>query len=138
MTTKTWLSAACATVPEVRRWSLVRHAAALVIGIVLAGLASGGRAMQAEIDALMRDYTGNVPGASVLVLRDGEPIVSGSYGLADLEKTVAAAPSTNYPPRVGHQAVHRRLDSAAGRGRRAALDDRCASGCPRCRRSRSR
>ena len=68
-------------------------AAALVIGIVLTGPAIGDDAMQADVDALMRNYTGNVPGASVLVLRDGKPIVSRSYGLADLEKKVAAAPS---------------------------------------------
>ncbi|MDR0181429.1 serine hydrolase [Lysobacter sp. UC] len=52
--------------------------------------------MQHDIDALMRDYQGDVPGASVLVLRDGQPIVRRSYGLADLEKRVGATPQTNY------------------------------------------
>lgn len=52
--------------------------------------------MQHDIDVLMRDYQGDVPGASVLVVRDGEPVVRRSYGLADLEKHVAATPHTNY------------------------------------------
>ena len=44
----------------------------------------------------MRDYTGNVPGASVLVLRDGAPLYRRSYGMADLEARVAATARTNY------------------------------------------
>ena len=49
-----------------------------------------------RIDALMRDYTGSVPGASVLVLRDGKPVVRRSYGFADLEQRITATPETNY------------------------------------------
>ncbi|WP_425477055.1 serine hydrolase domain-containing protein [Luteimonas cucumeris] len=44
----------------------------------------------------MRDYQGEVPGASVLVIHDGKPVVSRSYGYADLEARVAATPQTNY------------------------------------------
>lgn len=54
------------------------------------------REVLSRIDALMRDYTGNVPGASVLVLRDGKPIVRRSYGLANLEDHIPATPATNY------------------------------------------
>ena len=50
----------------------------------------------AVVDALMRDYQGRVPGASVLVLRDGEPLVRRGYGLADLEAGTPAGPGTNY------------------------------------------
>jgi CubicO group peptidase (beta-lactamase class C family) len=49
-----------------------------------------------EIDALMRDYEGDVPGASLLVIRDGVPVVRQSYGLANVEERVAATPATNY------------------------------------------
>lgn len=52
--------------------------------------------MAARIDALLRAYQGEVPGASVLVLRNGSPAFRGSYGLADLENRVAATPSTNF------------------------------------------
>jgi len=50
----------------------------------------------AEVDVVMRDYDGNVPGASVLVIRDGKPIVRRAYGLANVEERVAATPETNY------------------------------------------
>ena len=49
-----------------------------------------------QIDALMREYSGNVPGASVLVVRDGNVLVRQSFGMANLEEHIAAAPDTNY------------------------------------------
>jgi CubicO group peptidase (beta-lactamase class C family) len=49
-----------------------------------------------EIDLLMRGYNGDVPGASVLVSRDGVPVVQRSWGLANLEEGTAATPATNY------------------------------------------
>jgi CubicO group peptidase (beta-lactamase class C family) len=48
------------------------------------------------VDALLTNYAGDVPGASVLVLRDGQPVVRASYGLADLETGTPATPETNY------------------------------------------
>lgn len=50
----------------------------------------------AEIDGLMRPYTGDVPGASVMVLQDGHPLLSRAYGLAELRDKVKASPATNY------------------------------------------
>lgn len=49
-----------------------------------------------DVDALMRDYDGAVPGASLLVIRDGQPIVRRAYGLADVTDGVKATPATNY------------------------------------------
>ncbi|QQQ03799.1 serine hydrolase domain-containing protein [Lysobacter enzymogenes] len=49
-----------------------------------------------QVDALLADYRGRVPGASVLVLRDGRPVLRRGYGMAVLEDSVAAAPRTNY------------------------------------------
>lgn len=49
-----------------------------------------------NVDALMRDYDGTVPGASLLVIRDGQPIVRRAYGLADVEGGIQAMPATNY------------------------------------------
>jgi CubicO group peptidase (beta-lactamase class C family)/microsomal dipeptidase-like Zn-dependent dipeptidase len=50
----------------------------------------------ARVDALMQPYTGDVPGASVLVLRDGKPALQRAYGLADLEARTPVSPVTNY------------------------------------------
>ncbi|MFC5569579.1 serine hydrolase domain-containing protein [Lysobacter yangpyeongensis] len=73
------------------------HAIAVVVAIaLLAACATGGRSLDREIDTLMRDYTGDVPGAAVLVLRDGAPLVRRGYGLADLEAGTPATPQTNY------------------------------------------
>jgi CubicO group peptidase (beta-lactamase class C family) len=49
-----------------------------------------------DIDAVMRDYDGDVPGASLLVLRDGQPVVRRAYGLADVDAALRATPATNY------------------------------------------
>ena len=56
----------------------------------------GDCSMKPQIDALMSDYTGDVPGASVLVLRDGEAVVRAGYGLSDLEAHTPATATTNY------------------------------------------
>jgi CubicO group peptidase (beta-lactamase class C family) len=74
-------------------------AAGNFLGAVLlgcAGCTGAAHDQAAQIDALMRPYQGAVPGASVLVLRDGLPIFRRAYGLADLEARIAAAPATNY------------------------------------------
>ncbi|WP_219068351.1 serine hydrolase domain-containing protein [Candidatus Mycobacterium methanotrophicum] len=52
--------------------------------------------VKSKVDALMRNYAGDVPGGAVLVLRDGQPIVRAGYGLADLETGTPATPETNY------------------------------------------
>jgi CubicO group peptidase (beta-lactamase class C family) len=49
-----------------------------------------------KVDALMRDYDGAVPGASLLVIRDGHPILSRAYGLADVDGGIQATSATNY------------------------------------------
>lgn len=49
-----------------------------------------------SVDNVMRDYSGNVPGASVLVVRDGQVLIRKSYGLANLEEHIAATPDANY------------------------------------------
>ena len=67
----------------------------------LAGCATGEDRMptpgiDARIDQLMERYDGAVPGASLLVVRDGEALVQRGYGLSDLEQGVEAGPATNY------------------------------------------
>jgi CubicO group peptidase (beta-lactamase class C family) len=51
---------------------------------------------KAKVDALFSDFTGDRPGASVLVVRDGRPVFVKSYGLAVLDGRIPATPETNY------------------------------------------
>jgi len=69
--------------------------------LLLAGCATGaspveGTTTESKIDALMHDYAGDGPGASVLVVRDGQAIVQKSYGMANLEAREAITPATNF------------------------------------------
>ncbi|WP_223620720.1 serine hydrolase domain-containing protein [Lysobacter sp. ESA13C] len=49
-----------------------------------------------RVEALMRDYAGDGPGASLLVLHDGQAVLRRGYGRAVLEDGAAATPQTNY------------------------------------------
>ena len=73
------------------RWLL-----ALVMLPVAVQATDQGATPDARIDALMQRYAGNVPGASVLVIKDGKPAFRKSYGMAELETRRAAAPDTHY------------------------------------------
>src|SRR5688572_11388462 len=52
--------------------------------------------LEMGIDALMYVYDGTVPGAAVLLLRNGAPLVRRGYGLADLEQGAPVTPTTNF------------------------------------------
>jgi CubicO group peptidase (beta-lactamase class C family) len=68
----------------------------LALSITLSACATGGQSSMDEIDVLMKRYAGDVPGASLLVVRDGESVVRRSYGQSNLEDHIAATPETNY------------------------------------------
>lgn len=73
------------------------HATFLATTLLLSGCVSGGHRMQeAKVDQLMSRYDGAVPGASLLVVHDGVPLISRGYGLSDLESKAEAGPTTNY------------------------------------------
>ncbi|MBB6094760.1 CubicO group peptidase (beta-lactamase class C family) [Povalibacter uvarum] len=55
-----------------------------------------GPSMQDQVDQIMHDYDGDVPGASVLLIHNGNPVIKRSYGLADLATRAPAKPETNY------------------------------------------
>ncbi len=52
--------------------------------------------LQAKVDHLMQRYDGDVPGASLLVVRNGEAVVRRGYGRAELEQGIEAGPGTEY------------------------------------------
>jgi CubicO group peptidase (beta-lactamase class C family) len=62
----------------------------------LLACASAGSVRMSDVDQLMQRYDGHVPGASLLVIDHGKPIVSRSWGLADVEAGIKATPETNY------------------------------------------
>lgn len=64
--------------------------------VIFIACATGGHSSVDKIDLLMKSYEGAVPGASLLVVREGKPILRRSYGLAVVESGVAATPETNY------------------------------------------
>ena len=68
----------------------------LAVGPAACATNSYNHAMSDEIDVLMRRYDGNVPGASVLVVKDGTPVIRRSWGMSDLENHLPATPQTNY------------------------------------------
>ena len=51
---------------------------------------------EAAIERLMQPYDGDVPGASLLVLKDGEAVVRRGFGRSDLARGTEAGPATNY------------------------------------------
>lgn len=48
------------------------------------------------IDALLQRYDGQVPGAAVLVLKDGQPVFRRGYGLAVVEDGTPVSPASNF------------------------------------------
>ena len=57
---------------------------------------AGTRTAMAEADARLQRYTGDVPGAALLVLRDGEPVVRRGVGLADVVAGTPVTPATHF------------------------------------------
>jgi CubicO group peptidase (beta-lactamase class C family) len=67
-----------------------------LISIGLLGGCAAGDTRMANVDTIMQKYEGAVPGAALLVLHDGVPLVRRGYGLADLEQRSAVTPATNF------------------------------------------
>ena len=70
-----------------------------LIGLATAIVLATSAAVASQVDstdALVSRYTGDVPGASLLVIKDGKPIVRRGYGMGDMEHHVPATPATNY------------------------------------------
>ena len=81
-------------------------------------------AMTDRLDALMHDYAGNGPGASVLVIRDGKADRTPQLRFRRPRSEDADHAADQLPARFGQQAVHSARDPAA-RARTAScrLDD---------------
>jgi len=51
---------------------------------------------ETKIDRLLAEYSGDRPGASVTVIKDGIPVFRKGFGMARLEEMKAVAPETNF------------------------------------------
>ncbi|MGI9262630.1 MAG: serine hydrolase domain-containing protein [Woeseiaceae bacterium] len=70
-----------------------------VITITLVLVTLAGCAMHSEkpVDQLFAEYAGEgMPGASVMVIRNGKPILTKSYGMANVEAGTRIKPDTNF------------------------------------------
>ncbi|MFZ0551711.1 MAG: serine hydrolase domain-containing protein [Steroidobacteraceae bacterium] len=76
----------------------MRNATILLVACALltVGRFASAQTRTVEIDALMSRYAGDVPGASLLVIKDGHAVVRRSYGYENLEKQIEATPATHY------------------------------------------
>jgi len=52
--------------------------------------------IQSKINRLFEVYSGSVPGAAILIIKNGEKIFENVYGFADLEKSIPVKPETNF------------------------------------------
>ena len=69
--------------------------ATITMATVLAGCSAAVKPVD-PVDALMQRYSGEVPGASLLVLKNGKAIINRSYGLANVEDNDNVTSATNY------------------------------------------
>jgi CubicO group peptidase (beta-lactamase class C family) len=68
-----------------------------ILLIVYGANGQANRKKGAQVDALFVDYDRpGVPGASVLVIQDGEVLLKKAYGLANVEEKIASTTGTNY------------------------------------------
>ncbi|MGP1665261.1 MAG: serine hydrolase domain-containing protein, partial [Rhodanobacter sp.] len=69
--------------------------AGVALILLLGGCSSETKSVD-PIDALMQRYAGEVPGASLLILKDGKPVVQRQYGQENVEDSDKARAETNY------------------------------------------
>jgi CubicO group peptidase (beta-lactamase class C family) len=80
---------------------MVRGGQTLILALC-AACATGGKPRVTTgdvwaVDSLFAAYTGSaVPGASVVVVQNGQVVVRRAYGMADVERRIAATPETDY------------------------------------------
>lgn len=68
----------------------------LVICVMTSTIFLQAQNKSAEVDSLLSAYSGNVPGASLLIIHNGEKIYQQVFGIADLEEKIPVAANTNF------------------------------------------
>ena len=61
------------------------------------GLAAVGNTVETQVDNIFSAYHGDgIPGAAIMVIQDGEPVMIRTFGTADIEREIAVSPETNF------------------------------------------
>jgi len=69
----------------------------LCLPLLLVVVSGCGKSPRQAVDELFDAYSGPAtPGAAVLVIRDGEKVLTGSYGAADIATQAPVTPATNF------------------------------------------
>lgn len=65
--------------------------------LALGGVGCAGLRVERDVDRIFADYQGpHVPGAAVMVVKDGRVVLRKTYGMADLEAKERVRPNTNF------------------------------------------
>ena len=75
------------------------HMCAMLVALSLSAGCTAGHTVnyQEEIDRIFADYQGEgVPGAVVHVIRDGQPAMTRTYGMANIEEKIPVGAETNF------------------------------------------
>jgi CubicO group peptidase (beta-lactamase class C family) len=78
---------------------LKKYYCALIVALALAAgcTADQGVNYEQEVDRIFADYDGEqTPGAVVHVIRDGQPVLTRTYGLANIEERIPVTAETNF------------------------------------------
>lgn len=68
-----------------------------LLWMMVAGMAGCSMDKGSDVDRIMADYSGTgMPGASVMIIRDGEAVLTRSYGLACLDNEKPVTPDTSF------------------------------------------
>jgi len=69
----------------------------IILTMVAQTSAIGSANLEQKVDGLFEPFNrSNTPGAAIMVIRDGRPLLAKAYGLADLEARVPCATNTNF------------------------------------------
>ncbi len=67
------------------------------VAIALAALAGCSVSPEEQVDRIFADYRGvDAPGAVVRVIKDGAPVLTRTYGMANIEEKIPVRPETNF------------------------------------------
>ena len=67
-----------------------------IFGLIAMTAISCTKEPAAQVDEVFAAYTGNVPGAAVMVIHNGKPVLTKTYGMANLESQTPITPQTNF------------------------------------------